>query len=153
MNMELMNTFTDEQLNMCETENLISYIQELKEEVSNIETIWKAQRPHHTGEYDIYNSLDIFFMKACVEEDNIEQKNGTFKAPTSFDDLYYEYKYYTICHGLKPIDKKLAKCEFLKKQELSRYGLNLGKTLSERAINGSINKPYLNFKVIEEEED
>ena len=32
MNMELMNTFTNEQLTMCEKENLISYIQELKDQ-------------------------------------------------------------------------------------------------------------------------
>ena len=35
MNMELMASFTDEQLTMCEKENLIEYIKGLKEEINS----------------------------------------------------------------------------------------------------------------------
>ena len=133
MDSKLMNTFTNEQLLMCEKETLINYINDIKKEIPvKILT-------------DSYEILEKFISEECKETDNITQKNGKEVAPTSFDDLFYEFNWWCICQGFRRMDKKKTKILFLQHQKFSKYGLDLGQTIKDGRPNGSERKLYLNL--------
>tara|TARA_R110000824_G_scaffold380401_1_gene572786 strand:- start:729 stop:1151 length:423 start_codon:yes stop_codon:yes gene_type:complete len=140
MNMGLMNSFTKDQLELCEPEDLIRYILCLR---SRAEDQLK----------DL--SVNKFIEQQCKRSDNIPQLNGEWKAPTCYGDLYYRYRMWHLEEGKKmdysPNNKKKIKGEFLKWQQESPFGLSLGKNLKEGKPNGSERHPYFNLVVIEED--
>ena len=89
--------------------------------------------------------LEKFISEECKETDNITQKNGKEVAPTSFDDLFYEFKWWSQYQGFRRMDKKKTKILFLQHQKYSKYGLDLGQTIKDGRPNGSERKLYLNL--------
>ena len=87
----------------------------------------------------------------CEIVDNNKLSNGLELAPTCFGDLEYEFKQWCSEQGYKVPDKKKTKDDLLKWQEKSKYGLSMGNNMKAGRPNGSLNKPYFNLKVIEDE--
>ena len=144
MNMELMGSFTDEQLTMCEKENLIEYIKGLKEEIKSYKCF---------EEEDI-NPLDKFIEQRCTSKESIYDPSASIhRAPTHFQDIYYEYKIW--CkeqgYGAKCWGKKQVYNHLLNWQRDSSYGLLLGKTLKDGTQNGTMRVTYFNLVVISED--
>ena len=69
---------------------------------------------------------------------------------TPFELLYDAWEDYCDDEGItsrqRP-DKKEVKVEILKLQEKTEYGLNIGKSMSEKCPNGTKRKPLFNFKI------
>ena len=150
MNMELMASFTDEQLTMCEKENLIEYIKGLKEEIESYKCFEEEE--------DI-NPLDKFIEQRCTSKESIYDPSllhiasPPWRAPTHFQDIYYEYKIW--CkeqgYGAKCWGKKQVYNHLLNWQRDSSYGLSLGKTLKDGTQNGTMRVTYFNLVVISED--
>ena len=89
--------------------------------------------------------------QGCEIVDNNVLDNGLELAPTSFADLFYEYKNWCQEQGHKPPDKKKTKDDLMKWQEKTKYGLSLGRTKKDGRANGTLMYPYFNLKIIVEE--
>ena len=145
MNMELMASFTDEQLTMCEKENLIEYIKGLKEEIESYKCFEEEE--------DI-NPLDKFIEQRCTSKESIYHPSASIhRAPTHFQDIYYEYKIW--CkeqgYGAKCWERKKVYNHLVNWQRDSPYGLLLGKTLKDGTQNGTMRVTYFNLVVISED--
>ena len=134
MESELMNTFTDEQLGMCEKETLIKYINDLKEQTPTSDLVSVC-------------SLDRFLNDKCSLKDDIIMANGFTLAPTGFEDLYYEYKGFRQAEGLSygVGDKKEIKELIILAQKQTKYGLEIGQFKKDIKKNGTYRQPYINF--------
>lgn len=143
--MDLMNTFTNDQLIMCEKENLIMYIIEMRKETALLANS-EANKPKKVKQ------LDLFIEERCTTSSEIQLSNGVFLAPTCFEDLYFEFKMWCLDYSYSslPLDKNHIKKQLLAWQKHSEYGLSLGKTMKEGRKNGSERKPYFNLVVIDE---
>lgn len=140
MNMELMNTFTNEQLTMCEKKHLINYIIELRTGLgmcvlSN-------------------NSLNLFIEERCTPSPAVQLVQSHLRASTCFEDLYFEYKQWCFeyGHNQHTPDRQTIKGQLLRWQKDSEYGLAVGKDMKEGKPNGSVRKPYFNLVVKDEDE-
>jgi P4 family phage/plasmid primase-like protien len=89
--------------------------------------------------------------QVCEVSDSIQQPNGVELAPTSFSDLYFEFRGWCQEQGYKVPDKKKTKDDLIKWQEKSKYGLSMGNNMKEAKPNGSIRNPFFNIKVVEDE--
>ena len=89
--------------------------------------------------------------QGCEIVGNNVLDNGLELAPTSFADLFYEYKNWCQEQGYKPPDKKKTKDDLMKWQEKTSYGLSMGRTKKDGRPNGTLTYPYFNLKVIVEE--
>ena len=143
--MELMASFTDEQLTMCEKENLIEYIKGLKEEIKSYKCFEEEE--------DI-NPLDKFIEQRCTSKESIYHPSASIhRAPTHFQDIYYEYKIW--CkeqgYGAKCWERKKVYNHLVNWQRDSSYGLSLGKTLKDGTQNGTTRVTYFNLVVISED--
>ena len=139
MDSKLMNTFTNEQLLMCEKETLIKYINDIKKELPK--------------SFELYPYFKTFIEGRYREADMITTvKTKQMLAPTMFDDIYFEFKGFCLEYGYKRPDKKQTKNLLIEHQTLSNYGLCLGKNLKEGKPNGSEMRPYFNLILMEEEE-
>jgi hypothetical protein len=134
MQNELMNSLTNDQLLLCEKEDLVEYINGLKE---------GSVRVKYYNEGAPF--VDKFLNELCVLKDDVAQVNGYTIAPSSFEDLYYEYKSFCEDNGLKSGVKKQVKKLMLESQEKSKYGLDLGKHIKDGKKNGTLFRPYFNF--------
>jgi len=89
--------------------------------------------------------------QSCEISDNIQQKNGLELAPTSFGDLFFEFKQWCQEQGYKPPDKKKTKDDLMKWQEKTSYGLSMGKNKKDGRPNGTVGYPNFNLTVIQDE--
>tara|TARA_R110002020_G_scaffold136322_1_gene304079 strand:- start:1196 stop:1612 length:417 start_codon:yes stop_codon:yes gene_type:complete len=138
MNMGLMRSFTKEQLEMCEPEDLIRYILCLRS---------------REEQYVKNVPLEQFIKDRCIVTDCIEQVNGNFIAPTPFDDIFYEFKQWCqeLGHRCNDSYKKKTKGDLLKWQEETSFGLSVGQNRKEGKPNGTMSRPYFNLVVISED--
>ena len=152
MNMDLMNTFTNDQLIMCEKENLIMYIIEMRKERRDSEANSEVNSEANSESTKV-KRLDLFIEERCTTSSEIQLSNGMFLAPTCFEDLYFEFKMWCLDYSYSslPLDKNRIKKQLLQWQKHSEYGLSLGKTMKEGRKNGSERKPYFNLVVISED--
>jgi len=147
MESELMNTFTNEQLGMCDKDTLIKYINDIKEQ----------QKPtlllHSVIKSDMVSvcPLDRFLNEKCALKDDNKLNNGRTLAPTGFEDIYYEYKQFRKDEGLDygVGDKAEIRELFILAQKQTKYGLDIGQRKNDLRKNGSLRQPYLNFALID----
>ena len=135
MNMELINSLTITQLQLCEKEDLINYIKYLKEE--------KTIGENHP--------LHKFIEERCIH--TASDESYPHRAPTHYQDIYYEYKVWCQGLGLNHTlwnKKKILQllCDW---QRSSIYGFSVGKSLGEGKQNGTMRLPYFNLVVISED--
>jgi len=105
-----------------------------------------------TKSYRNENDIVGQWINQCCEiGDNVPQANGLEQAPTSFDNLFEEYKGWCQEQGYKAPDKKKTKDDLLKWQEKTKYGLSMGQNMKSGRPNGSVRTPYLNLKMVEDE--
>jgi hypothetical protein len=142
-NLSLMDSLSINQLKLCEKEHLINYIVELK---SLIGAETKGQKK---------SLLEQFMDESCVPTDCIKQKNGSLIAPTSFGEIFYEYKDWAMCQGHRFDNSKEYKLkikeDLIKWQEASVYGCFMGDTKQEGEPNGSLKFPLFNLVVNSED--
>ena len=109
----------------------------------------RAKTMSYRNENDIVGQ---WIGQCCVISPNqVDDGTGRELAPTSFTDLFYEFKGWCTEQGYKPPDKKKTKDELLKWQEKSKYGLLMGQNMKEGKPNGSVRNPYFNLKAVEDE--
>ena len=91
--------------------------------------------------------------QSCEITDSIDQGNGLELAPTCFGDLWYQFKNWCQDQGYPCTDshKKKTKDDLIKWQEKSKYGISIGQNMKAGRPNGSLNKPYFNLTVIQDE--
>ena len=89
--------------------------------------------------------------QCCEMADNKIEENGSEEAPTCFGDLFFKFNSWCQEQGYKSADKKKTKDDLMKWQEKSKYGLSIGQNKKAGRPNGSLNKPYFNLIVVEEE--
>ena len=86
--------------------------------------------------------------------DFIEDDKGIKRAPTKFDEFYYEFKKWSdendLVGRVKDINNKnLVKTFIMKIQYESEYGLSIGQKLNEYKINGTKAHLFLNICIKE----
>ena len=140
MSKSLMDSLSVKQLELCEKGHLIEYIIDLKK---------------LCGEKPNKSLLEQFIDESCVPSECIKQKNGSLIAPSTFNDIFYEYKMWVICQGERFDNSKEYKLkikgDLIKWQEESVYGCWMAKTLKEGEPNGSLKYPLLNLVVNSED--
>tara|TARA_R110000803_G_scaffold59936_2_gene118990 strand:- start:1851 stop:2273 length:423 start_codon:yes stop_codon:yes gene_type:complete len=140
MSKSLMDSLSINQLKLCEKEQLVEYIIELKKQ--------KEEEPKKT-------LLEQFIDETCDLTDTETQHNGRWTAPTSFLDIFYEYKMWVICQGQRFNNskeyKQKIKEELIKWQKESVYGCFMAATKQEGKPNGSLKYPLFNLVVNKED--
>jgi len=140
MSKSLMDSLSINQLKLCEKEQLVEYIIELKKQ--------KEEEPEKT-------LLEQFIDETCDLTDCETQHNGRWTAPTSFLDILYEYKMWVICQGQRFNNskeyKQKIKEDLIKWQKESMYGCFMGATKQEGKPNGSLKYPLFNLVVNQED--
>ena len=140
MSKSLMDSLSINQLKLCEKEQLVEYIIELKKQ--------KEEEPEKT-------LLEQFIDETCDLTDCKTQHNGRWTAPTSFLDIFYEYKMWVICQGQRFNNskeyKQKIKEELIKWQKESVYGCFMAATKQEGKPNGSLKYPLFNLVVNKED--
>ena len=150
MEKELIDTFTNEQLLMCEKETLIKYINDLRD-------FWPMAPSAGSDKKNIIavSPLERFLNEKCVIKQNVMNTEGLYPiAPTSFDDLFYDYRWFCKEVGESPVlysHKKEIKHRMLEAQKQTEYGLSLGTRKKDGKKNGTHYKPCFNFVFIEDE--
>ena len=149
MSKSLMDSLSINQLKLCEKEHLVEYIIELKKLC--------AEGDEHLIEYIIdlkkteKTLLEQFIDESCVLTDCETQHNGRWTAPTSFLDIFYEYKMWVICQGQRFNNskeyKQKIKEDLIKWQKESVYGCFMAATKQEGKPNGSLKYPLFNLVV------
>lgn len=136
MSKSLMDSLSINQLKLCEKEQLVEYIIELKKQ--------KEEEPEKT-------LLEQFIDETCDLTDCKTQHNGRWTAPTSFLDIFYEYKIWVQCQGQRFNNskeyKQKIKEELIKWQKESIYGCFMAATKQEGKPNGSLKYPLFNLVV------
>lgn len=139
MSKSLMDSLSVKQLELCEKEHLIEYIIDLKK---------------LCGEEEPKKSLlEQFIDGTCVLTDCEKDKKNNWVAPSSFNEIFYDYKIWVQCQGhridgLHSSEHKLKiKEDLIKWQKESVYGCYMGKTKQEGQPNGSLKYPLFNLVV------
>tara|TARA_R110002096_G_scaffold157160_2_gene322014 strand:+ start:115 stop:537 length:423 start_codon:yes stop_codon:yes gene_type:complete len=138
-NIGLMRSLTKEQLEMCYHDDLVQHILSLRSELNE--------------KYVKILPLEQFIKDRCIVTDCIPQVNGNFMAPTSFDDIFFEFKQWCqeLGHRCNDSYKKKTKGDLLKWQEETSFGLSVGQNRKEGKPNGTLSRPYFNLVVISED--
>ena len=157
VSIELMNTFTDEQLIMCEKETLITYIRDLKKDIDDkdFELATRPPRDESVASDSMISLLFTEFLTEHCEPKNMNVKNFRQFAPTSFNNIYDSFReYITIVDGgrLGPESKLKVKALLIDWQKNSIYSYVVGKVKADKKPNGSNKFPMFNLKVLVDED-
>ena len=138
MSKSLMDSLSVKQLELCEKGHLIEYIIDLKK---------------LCGEEPKKSLLEQFIDETCDLTDCETDKNGNWVAPSTFNDIFLEYKMWLMGLGHRfDYSKKLQlKEDLIKWQKESVYGCFMAKTKKEGQPNGSLKYPLFNLVVNQED--
>ncbi len=104
-----------------------------------------------TKSYRNQNDVVGQWIQQCCEiAPNEVSDNGLELAPTSLNDLFYEFRSWCSEQGQRPPDKKKTKEDLFKWQEKTTYGLSVGRTKRDKRPNGTETYPLFNLKVLTE---
>ena len=104
-----------------------------------------------TNEYSNTNDLiGQWINDCCIEVDNIMDTNGVNEyAPSEFDNLYSEFvEWLNDQEEKNGPGKKQVKEALIDWQTKSKYGISISKLMKDKLINGSLQKPLFNLKVV-----
>jgi P4 family phage/plasmid primase-like protien len=104
-----------------------------------------------TKEYRNSNDLiGQWISDCCTESDNIMDTNGVSEyAPSEFDNLYSEWvEWLNDQEEKNGPGKKQFKEALIDWQAKSKYGISISKSKKDKLINGSLQKPLFNLKIV-----